>query len=93
MTRQSLPAHKCGKCPARWDGANFCHCPECHRTFTGITGFDLHRVGTLDDRRCDVNQRDKRRNLRLVESRPGIWGAPGHDSRFDGRREDGNGHA
>lgn len=93
MTRQSLPTHKCGKCPARWDGAKFCHCDTCHRTFTAVSAFDLHRVGPLDDRSCDINQRDKHRNLRLVQNASGIWGTPGAESRFVGSREDGNGHA
>lgn len=34
--------HRCGKCPARWGGANTAHCSGCHRTFGGVSGFDAH---------------------------------------------------
>lgn len=30
-------------CGAIWRGASrICHCMECHRTFTGLAGFDRH---------------------------------------------------
>lgn len=32
---------KCGK---GWNGYNTCHCTTCHETFTGIAGFDKHRL-------------------------------------------------
>lgn len=37
--------HHCNGCTARWDGYNTCHCAACHRTFTTIKNFDLHRRG------------------------------------------------
>lgn len=33
----------CQRCRAQASGANATHCPTCHRTFGGPTGFDLHR--------------------------------------------------
>jgi hypothetical protein len=40
----ALP-HSCGRCPARWSGANTAHCGGCHQTFGGVRAFDLHRRG------------------------------------------------
>jgi hypothetical protein len=35
--------HGC-KCGARWSGGRTAHCPaDCHKTFSGVTGFDAHR--------------------------------------------------
>ena len=36
-------------CTARWSGANTCHCTVCHQTFTGITAFDAHRIGSFTE--------------------------------------------
>jgi len=30
-------------CEAWWAGANTCHCPACHETFSGVVTFDKHR--------------------------------------------------
>lgn len=30
-------------CGANWGGYNRCHCSACHRTFSGLTYFDMHR--------------------------------------------------
>lgn len=38
--------HHCNGCTTRWNGANTAHCAACHTTFTGITAFDRHRVGS-----------------------------------------------
>ncbi|WP_442939219.1 FDXHR family putative zinc-binding protein [Nonomuraea sp. SYSU D8015] len=35
----------CGGCPAEWGGETRAHCSGCHRTFTGITAFDVHHKG------------------------------------------------
>lgn len=42
----------CLHCGAQWDGYKICHCPTCHLTFTSVTGFDFHRIGSDDARRC-----------------------------------------
>lgn len=33
----------CNGCDNRWTGLRTCHCSACHRTFTGLSAFDLHR--------------------------------------------------
>jgi hypothetical protein len=35
----------CARCDNRWTGLRACHCSACHRIFTGIRGFDIHRRG------------------------------------------------
>lgn len=48
MRRQSVC--ECGSC---WPGpSRICHCEGCHRTFTGVKAFDVHRRGRGIDRRC-----------------------------------------
>lgn len=43
--RTPVLAHSC-QCGARWGGANTAHCAaDCHRTFTAVGPFDLHRRG------------------------------------------------
>lgn len=36
---------QCAGCDTEWTGLGKCHCGarECHRTFSGVTLFDLHR--------------------------------------------------
>ena len=42
----------CRTCHAEY-GGRMEHCPACHKTFTGATAGDMHRVGTHGvDRRC-----------------------------------------
>jgi hypothetical protein len=36
---------QCSGCDNGWTGTSACHCCACHRTFTGITAFDIHRTG------------------------------------------------
>ncbi len=38
----------CGGCGGRWTGLTACHCSgkNCHRTFTSLSAFDLHRSGS-----------------------------------------------
>jgi len=33
-------------------GTNRCKCPSCGRYFGGVSGFDLHRVGKANARKC-----------------------------------------
>jgi len=44
----------CGGCSTRWPiGAGaVAHCPRCHLTFASVGGFDAHRTGPIDRRRC-----------------------------------------
>lgn len=39
--RNPLP-HSCRQ-GHRWAGSRTCHCPTCHRSFSGVTHFDRHR--------------------------------------------------
>lgn len=42
-----------GACGKSWTGARRAHCPACHRTFSGDSAADRHRVGQFGvDRRC-----------------------------------------
>lgn len=50
----------CGGCDTEWTGLGKCHCAGCHRTFSGVTLFDLHHSrgkcvdpATLRDKRGD----------------------------------------
>lgn len=40
------------RCPSLAPGSRLSHCSACHETFGGIRGFDLHRAGRMDARRC-----------------------------------------
>lgn len=40
----ALP-HSCGGCDSRWGGANTSHCGSCHRSYSSVGTFDLHRKG------------------------------------------------
>jgi hypothetical protein len=51
----------CGGCEQRWTGVNVCHCAACHRTFTGVSGFDTHRRGGA----CTM--------LKLFQDARGYW--------------------
>lgn len=64
--------HSCGSCPARWSGANTCHCAAdgCHLTFAGITAFDFHQVRHV----CLTERQLASRGY--VEVRPGVIGRP-----------------
>lgn len=68
------PPHKCGRCPARWSGANVSHCTACHHTFTGVAPFDAHWVNSGTTGRCDVNVTDRDGYRRLVPDKRGYWG-------------------
>lgn len=35
----------CSNCATQWVGLNLCHCTVCHRTFTILRWFDIHRSG------------------------------------------------
>lgn len=43
---------RCGTCGTTWHGLTECHCARCHQHFGSVRGFDEHRVGPDDDRRC-----------------------------------------
>lgn len=39
-----MSEYRCGGCDSHFGGLRTAHCGACHRTFTGITTFDKHRV-------------------------------------------------
>jgi hypothetical protein len=60
----------CGRCPARWGGANTSHCAACHETFSTVANFDRHRLGGACLPPADRG---------LVLNSRGYWGQPGRD--------------
>jgi hypothetical protein len=55
----------------RKPNGNQAHCGACHQTFAGITGFDHHRVGPVDERVCVP---PAERGLHL--NAHGVWSLP-----------------
>lgn len=47
------------------------HCAECHETFGGVRGFDLHREGTVADRSCLHPEA-----MGLIKDDRGVWVQP-----------------
>jgi hypothetical protein len=48
-------------------GSNLCECPTCGEQFLAPHGFDKHRVGPMDQRRCLTPDEMARRGLRRNE--------------------------
>ena len=69
--------HHCNRCDSRWWGERMCHATCCHRTFSGITSFDLHKPGPG----C-VNPA---RSQKFVEVRPEVWGTPSDERALERR--------
>jgi len=36
----------CSRCDGWWSGLTSAHCSNCHRTFTSVSAFDMHRAGS-----------------------------------------------
>lgn len=72
----------CGGCQGTWTGTAKAHCSGCHRTFSGISAFDAHRVRSSC---ADPSTRD------LIEV-DGIWrSSESFDPTSIGRVSAGNG--
>jgi hypothetical protein len=54
----------CVVCGENWTAKSLCHCTSCHRTFGGLTGFDMHRK----DGKC-LDPQDL--GMKITEA--GIW--------------------
>jgi len=67
----------CGGCAAKWTAHSWAHCGACHRTFSGVSLFDLHRSADGDHGTCldPATIRDKTGQPRLVY-RDGAWRHP-----------------
>lgn len=67
--RQShIAPYRCGGCPNTWTGLAMAHCSACHRTFSGVSGFDQHRL-----RGVCVNPAE--RGL-VLDQQVGVWRSP-----------------
>jgi hypothetical protein len=66
----------CG-CGSHWTGLSACHATCCHRTFSGISAFDQHR---LRGHCCDPESHGLAPISRAHWSG---WGYPGDDARWD----------
>jgi hypothetical protein len=64
------------RCGAIWGGTRAEHCTDCHRTFSGPTTGDAHRVGKFPDgRRCLTEKEMQAKGWHLAKR--GVWvGAP-----------------
>lgn len=56
----------------RKPNGNQAHCGACHETFSGITAFDHHRIGPVDERTC-VTPTDCGMHLNAY----GVWSQEG----------------
>ena len=56
-------------------GTRFCQCTACGRYFGGVAGFDLHRVGPIESRKCldPAAVFDGRGNRKLWLNDRGYW--------------------
>lgn len=46
-------------------GSNVCQCAACGEYFLSVSGFDRHRVGPPEDRRCLSNAEMRRKGMAL----------------------------
>jgi hypothetical protein len=77
----------CGGCPTTWTGLARCHCSGCHRTFSGVTTFDLHRRPRGWHGSCvDPATLATATGTRLLIERNGVWGRPAMDGETVARR-------
>lgn len=69
---------RCSGCANTWTGALVCHCASCHRTFTGIRAFDIHRTGGICNDPSQVLTKTGEHRL-IPASKPywSGWGLPG----------------
>lgn len=73
----------CGTCGAIWTGLIACHCSGCHETFTGLSAFDIHRVGgQCCDPAAIVNKKGEHRLVRVDKPHWSGWACPGDDTRW-----------
>lgn len=61
--------HACGSV---WSNSRYCHCAGCHRTFGGLTAFDMHRrsgAGCVNP--DDIKELHPRTDTKTGET---VWG-------------------
>ena len=66
----------CGGCGG-WTGLSTCHCSACHRTFTGITAFDVHRQNYRCLDPATICGAHGQRLVRVTKLHWSGWGLPG----------------
>jgi hypothetical protein len=59
------------KTPQLWPGGKTCQCAACEEFFLSVSGFDMHRVGDPDRRRCLTP--DEMRALGMSKNAGGLW--------------------
>jgi hypothetical protein len=71
----------CGGCPATWSGIGKCHCSTCHRTFSALSGFDLHRSRRGPHGSCvDPATLLTGTGAAVLIERDSVWSAPAMDA-------------
>lgn len=71
----------CGGCPAAWTGIGKCHCSGCHRTFSALSAFDLHRRLRGGHGSCvDPATLLTGTGAAVLVERNGVWSAPAMDA-------------
>jgi len=79
--RRRATANTCSGCPATWTGVTKCHCSGCHRTFSAVYAFDLHRSRRGPHGSCvDPATLVTGTGARVLVERTGVWGAPAMDA-------------
>lgn len=74
----------CLRCGAEWNGHLVCHCSLCHLTFTAVGGFDVHRTGRDDARRCLTP--DEMTGKGYEPNEDNQWRKPAPEGAFTNRR-------
>jgi hypothetical protein len=74
----------CARCDFRWTGLSACHCGACHRTFSGLSAFDIHCVGGhCNDPATLVKRNGEPRLVSTTCLHWAGWGQPGQDTRWE----------
>jgi len=69
---------ECNGCVNAWTGSSACHCCGCHRTFTGVTAFDIHRTGgTCNPPTSLLTEKGEQRLVPTERMYWTGWGLPG----------------
>jgi hypothetical protein len=69
--------------PEHRRGSQACECGACGQWFGGLTGFDMHRVGDYDNRRCLTPKEIVARGYVI---RDGMWRKPPPASKVWGNK-------
>ena len=71
QTVETTTAMSAGQAPALAHGSRRCQCAACGRYFKSDAGFDRHRVGPVEQRRCLTPGEMRRRGM--AENAQGLW--------------------